>query len=343
MDTAGILKKCGALPGVELRQTESYAELLLSGSDGRGQMRFIPMFPGLTLALISVGAPSWPAPVLSGCAPEAKGPLIINYCIRGRCELVLNDSKSVFLTSGHISLTERFARGEYVYPGRVYEGIEIFIDPGAADGGLTLLRDSFGVDPAAIREKYCPGGDTYIGKMQLPESLCERLRGLPEEGPGAGLTGMKTGVIDLLALLMRSGPEKEAGRPVYYTRFQVEIAKQIEKAIVEDLPVGHSVREFAERFSVSQSSIKNYFSGVFGESISQYTARRRMLLAAELLENTRLSVIEVAERVGYMNQSKFSAAFRRAYSCAPLEYRRRKSAGAGNQNKKTADPESTDK
>lgn len=46
----------------------------------------------------------------------------MNYCTRGRCELVLNDGRHVFLTAGQISLTERFAQREYVYPGRVYGG-----------------------------------------------------------------------------------------------------------------------------------------------------------------------------------------------------------------------------
>lgn len=41
------------------------------------------------------------------------------------------------------------------------------------------------------------------------------------------------------------------------------------------------------------------------------------------VEETRLSVIEVAGRAGYANQSKFAAAFRREFGCAPLEYRRK--------------------
>lgn len=105
--------------------------------------------------------------------------------------------------------------------------------------------------------------------------------------------------------------------PVYYTRSQVAMAKQIEAIITGDLSQPHTVQEFAERFSVSESSVKNYFHGVYGQSIAQYMTGQRMLLA-----QTKLSVIDVAARVGYLNQSKFSAAFRRAYACTPLEYRR---------------------
>ena len=282
-------------------------------------MRFIPLFAGVTLALISVNAPSWPAPAPENSAPEANGPLIVNYCTRGRCELMLNDNKSVFLTAGHISLTEKFALNEYVYPGRVYEGIELFIDPETVRHGLPVLREGFGVELAALREKYCPDGETYIARLPLPDTLSGRLLDNAGAESAMGTVQLKTGVIDLLALLH---DQSQPRQPVYYTRSQVAIAKQIEAIITGDRSQPHTVREFAERFSVSESSVKNYFHGVYGQSIAQYMTGQRMLLAAKLLAQTKLSVIDMAARVGYLNQSKFSAAFRRAYACTPLEYRR---------------------
>lgn len=319
MDTAQIVRQCRRLPGVTVREGEDYTELLLSGSEGSGRMRFIPLFAGVTLALISVNAPSWPAPAPESSAPEAKGPLIVNYCTRGRCELMLNDNKSVFLTAGHISLTEKFALNEYVYPSRVYEGIELFIDPETVRHGLPVLREGFGVELAALREKYCPDGETYIARLPLPDTLSGRLSDNAGAESAMGTVQLKTGVIDLLALLH---DQSQPRQPVYYTRSQVAIAKQIEAIITGDLSQPHTVREFAERFSVSESSVKNYFHGVYGQSIAQYMTGQRMLLAAKLLAQTKLSVIDMAARGRYLNQSKFSAAFRLAYACTPLEYRR---------------------
>ena len=50
--------------------------------------------------------------------------------------------------------------------------------------------------------------------------------------------------------------------------------------------------------------------------------------AARLPNGTRLSVIEEAERVGYVNRSKFAAAFRREFACMLLVYRRKKSVSS---------------
>ena len=318
MNTADILEKCRTLPGVTVEARPGHTALLLDGEDGTGSMCFYPLFPGVTLAVIRVNASVWPAPQPERCTPDATGPLIINYCTSGRCELILNDNRHVFLSAGEISLTERFAQREYLYPGRVYEGLELFIDPETARTGQPVLREYFGVELSRLREKYCPGGETFIGRLPLGDDLLARLAPPEKVLPHH----MKTGVIDLLALLLAEASTPKAVRPVYYTRSQVAIAKQVERIITGDLSRQHTVREFAERFSVSESSVKNYFFGVFGQSISQYTARQRMLLAAELLAGTRLSVIQVANRVGYLNQSKFSAAFRRAYGRTPLEYRR---------------------
>ena len=321
MNTAEVIESCRKLPGVTVIERENGAELLLSQREGSGRMRFVPMFPGIMLALISVRAPSWPAPVLMDGTPEARGPLILNYCTGGRCELVLNDSRSVFLTSGHIALTERFACGEYVYPGRSYEGIELFIDPETAQED-PVLRGCFDVDIPALRERYCPDGKTLIAKAALPRDLLDRLQGTNGAEEAERLIGMKTGVIDLLARLQHRRAEPESDRPVYYTRSQVEMARHIEAILAADLSASHTAREFAERCSVSESSIKNYFRGVFGQSIAQYTRQLRLRHAAELLASTELPISEVAAQVGYENQSKFSAVFRRIFGVSPLEYRR---------------------
>ena len=192
--------------------------------------------------------------------------------IRGRCELVLNDNRYVFLTSGQISLTERYAQSEYMYPGREYEGIELFIDPDTAAGEDSMLKSGFGLDVTELRDKYCPDGETVIAGMHLPDALREKLW---EQGSGREVQdGMKTGVIELLAALIYETAEMKTARPVYYTKSQVGIAKRTEEIITADLSKQHTVREFAELFSVSESSVKNYFCGVFGQS--KFTAMSRI-------------------------------------------------------------------
>ena len=328
MNTAEILRECRRLPGVSVSTNEEYAELILSTERGNGRMQFVPLFEGVTLAVIEVHSASWPAPKLRKSTPDANGPLIINYCIRGRCELMLNDNKSVFLSAGQISLTEKFAQNQYVYPGGLYEGIELFIDPEAVRDGVTVLRDYFGLNIEELSERYCKGGDTFIAALPPAPELLKKLYILQNGNNPASKVGMKTGVIDLLAMLLYDRILPKEGNPVYYTRFQVEIARQIESIIAADLSHSHTVHEFSLQFGISEGSIKNYFFGVFGQSIARYTAHKRMMYAAELLEKTDFSVVEIAGRVGYESQSKFASAFRRKFGLPPIEYRKRKKVSA---------------
>lgn len=76
------------------------------------------------------------------------------------------------------------------------------------------------------------------------------------------------------------------------------------------------------------TGVKYNFYDLCGQSIPQYTTHQRMPEAARLLNGTRLSVIEEAGRVGYVNRNKFATAFRREFACTLLVYRRKKSVSS---------------
>ena len=79
---------------------------------------------------------------------------------------------------------------------------------------------------------------------------------------------------------------------------------------------------------MQHTGVKYYFYGLCGQSIPQYTTHQRMPEAARLPNGTRLSLIEAAGRVGYVNRSRFAAAFRREFACMLLKCRRKKSVSS---------------
>ena len=109
----------------------------------------------------------------------------------------------------------------------------------------------------------------------------------------------------------------------YFTSSQVAIARETRNILCADLSQNHTARELAERFQVAETSLKNYFRGVFGENLSTFLREARMRRAAELLQSSELRVAEIAAQVGYENQSKFAAVFVRRFAA------RRWSIGAG--------------
>ena len=325
MNIDDIIRKCIEIPGISIKRSDFSAELLMKGKDGKGSMTFFPLSPGLTIAYIFVNSPTWTAPNFCEDGSIERGPLLLNYCVTGRCEIILNNENFVYVKDGEISLTERFAQKQYVYPRRIYEGMELFVDTDTLTSESAWIQKEFGIDFHKIIELFCPNGNTYISTVAPEvEEILTKLWGLLDIALPFSIFQMKAYVLALFSLLQSLNDIPPSQACTFFTETQVDIAKRVEKIITSDLRQHHPAWELAAQFSVSETSLKNYFRGVFGQNISIYLREVRMKKAAELLIATRLSVAEVAEQVGYVNQSKFAAVFKKQFGLSPLEYRRSK-------------------
>ena len=320
-----VIRKCLEIPGISLKQGEFSSEMILNSKDGKGSMKFFPLFPGITLAYIFVNSNTWPAPKLAEADETLKGPLIINYCISGRCELILDNENYVYLTENQFSLTEHFAQNQYIYPRRIYEGLELFIDLESATGNDSCISKDFALGLNDLPDIYCPNGKTYLSEgNDALEHIFKQLWDLSAKEDNYSILRMKLFVLSLFGLLIHENNIPAPHSYTFYTESQVEIAKKVEKILTADLRQHHPAWELADTFSISETSLKNYFRGVFGQNISLYLRDVRMNRAANLLLSTKLSVAEIAEQVGYSNQSKFASVFKKKFGVAPLEYRRLK-------------------
>ena len=79
MNIDEIIRKCVEVPGISIERGEYSAGLFLNEKDGKGFVTFFPLFPGLTLAYISVNAPLWTAPDLRGSVSDR------TFCSKAVC------------------------------------------------------------------------------------------------------------------------------------------------------------------------------------------------------------------------------------------------------------------
>ncbi len=80
--------------------------------------------------------------------------------------------------------------------------------------------------------------------------------------------------------------------------------------------------ELARELGTNPNKLQAAFKAAFGITMVDYCLERRMREAQQLLLEAKLSVAEVAERVGYGHQSNFAAAFSGHLGMSPREYRR---------------------
>jgi len=81
--------------------------------------------------------------------------------------------------------------------------------------------------------------------------------------------------------------------------------------------------QLAGRFGFSERSFNRYWKTYMKESPHQYLISLRMKEAKCLLMDTRLSVGEIAGKVGYASLESFGFAFRKRFGISPHAFRRR--------------------
>ncbi len=89
-----------------------------------------------------------------------------------------------------------------------------------------------------------------------------------------------------------------------------------------DGPEGLGVARLAQHLGVSDRHLRRIFSAQWGISPLQYLQTRRLLMAKQLLADTRLPITQVALASGFGSVRRFNAAFATHYGLNPSQLRR---------------------
>jgi AraC-like DNA-binding protein len=101
-------------------------------------------------------------------------------------------------------------------------------------------------------------------------------------------------------------------------------------ALLHDKPAAPwTLERLADDAAMSRSTLHERFSAFIGQPPMHYLAQWRMQLAAGLLRDTKVKLIEVALGVGYDSEAAFSRAFKRAVGVAPGAWRAGRRPGEG--------------
>lgn len=88
-----------------------------------------------------------------------------------------------------------------------------------------------------------------------------------------------------------------------------------------------TVESLGKAVGMSRSNLSARFASLVGSSPLKYLTQLRMHLAANALtDDARLSLAEIASRVGYDTESSFARAFKRYFLVSPGAFRRRQRA-----------------
>ncbi len=112
-----------------------------------------------------------------------------------------------------------------------------------------------------------------------------------------------------------------APAPRAIARVDLERVEEARRILLERLDDPPSIAELARTLGTNPTTLKTRFRKVTGKPIFEFVQGERLSQARNLLQDTDLSVTEIAFRMGYVHPGNFATAFRRRFRVSPRAYR----------------------
>lgn len=284
--------------------------------DKEGLVDFYSLAPGITLSFNQIHSSGWSKGDSSIFSEQM---LVLNFCINGRCDATLDQNQSAIVSDGQVCVSTILPVRDFYYPGRLYEGIQFYLDRILLKQAMgTDFLSQMGISVEQLTKSFCGKNGLYINPMsaELHDAVF-KMWNLKETATTGQLRYYMVRLLHELTEL-----PTETNTNTYFSKSQIAIVKEAEAMILQDLSKRITAKEMAAHFGISESSFKQYVKGILGDTYLSYFRKKRMEKAAELLQSTKLKIIEISNAVGYENQGKFAKIFAETYGVTPLEFRR---------------------
>ncbi|OEF10112.1 GlxA family transcriptional regulator [Vibrio genomosp. F10] len=91
--------------------------------------------------------------------------------------------------------------------------------------------------------------------------------------------------------------------------------------VEQNVHLPHSLDAVAERCAMSKRTFTRQFKATYGCTFGEWLQNKRLVLSQRLLETTKLSVPQVAEKAGFGSDSVFRKHFKSAFHVSPIQWR----------------------
>ena len=245
----------------------------------------------------------------------------VDYCREGSLTMENENGLCQMKKTGDVCIDTRVHhKGTVRFPTNHFHGITISFENRLAEKSLMKQAAGIPVDIMAIRKKFCGNkGCYFIRENETLKRIFLDLYHVPER---ARKIYFRTKVLELLVCISAMEIDKVENEKPYFYKDKVEKTGAVKRLITEEIGTNFTIEELAERFDISQTALKNCFKSLYGKPIYTWLTEYRMHKAAEMLiENTGMSIGDIAFEVGYENAGKFSGAFKRFMGMTPKQYR----------------------
>lgn len=304
-----------------IRRTQMPArEYILSNETGDAKIQVYEPIPGIETAYASVHMDQFD---FGKTEKEISQDYVgFHYCKEGRIEQEI-DQEFFYLMPGDCSIViqDRHLK-QFNLPMRHYHGISIGIDVTAASDYFSNTLKNAGIQMNPYQAAVALCGDHHSTILRSCASVSRIFEDLYAVKEAQREEYLKIKLLELLYLLNHAEQSEFHFENTVVPRAQVSFVKRVAEHISKNLNGKIAIRDLTQQFGVSDTYLQNSFRAVYGMPVISFIRAQKMQSAAQVLIHTERSVDDIAEEFGYINESKFSAVFKKIMGDSPSVYRK---------------------
>ena len=300
------------------KETKDLTEYSFNNETGDAHITVYHLFPGVEVAYISAHMDDFDFALV-----EQKfryNYIGIHFCKEGRIEQEA-DNEFFYLMPDDCSIVLQDKREKkFRLPLKHYHGISVGIEVETAPKKFTEYIGNERIDPERIAKRLCREHSSVILRSVEPlKHIFSESYAIAEEHR---VDYLKIKLLELLFMLNQITISEYQREEYSVPRTQAELVKRVASYISDNLNSKLSLKVLTSLFGVSDTYLQKSFHAVYGMPVASFIRVQKMQKAAQELIHTDRSIDEIAAEFGYVNESKFSAVFKKLMGDSPSVFRK---------------------
>lgn len=186
---------------------------------------------------------------------------------------------------------------------------------------LAYLKQFLGHDQHLFNYLFNVEHTFWIEEFMSPE-IAALVDQVVQNGPGLVLTDsfFRLRCLDMLYHLFINLSRREQVLHQHMSKKEIDAIYQVRNAMVTSLNKALLVEELTRLSGMNELKLRKLFMQVFGKGLYAYHQHLRMVEAARLLKEEKLSVSETGYRLGFSNLSYFGRLFEEHMGMKPKKW-----------------------
>ena len=245
----------------------------------------------------------------------------INHCREGRFECVLSDGTITYMESGDFAINASSnSSEESFFPISHYHGVTFYINPNEFDSEIYFLEEMLGIKFKVVLRKLCNKDKVFVQRATRHiEHIFYEVYKVPDE---ILIEYLRVKFQELFLYISSLDTSNKISDRKYFIKTNVDIVKKIDEFIKNNYEKNITYDKLSEIFKINSTTMKSCYKSVFGQTIKEVITSKRLEVVADFLNNTSISITEIAIRVGFTDHAKFSNTFKNKFNLTPSEYRK---------------------